>query len=154
MWKQILLFLIINFIGLAIGSYFTADAVQGEWYLSLEKAPWTPPGWVFGAAWTLIMVCFSVYMGAAFKHYQGEQRREVLIIFGTAWFLNVIWNPVFFFLQWTTVALFVIALLALFVIRFWQQAWRDMTWEKFLILPYLLWILLATSLNLYIVLMN
>lgn len=44
------LFLLLNFAGLAIGGLFTGNAVSSEWYQNLAKAPWTPPGWVFGAA--------------------------------------------------------------------------------------------------------
>ena len=60
--KNIIIFLIINFAALGIGSFLMGEGPSGEYYQSTNKAPWTPPGWVFGAAWTLIMVCFSVYM--------------------------------------------------------------------------------------------
>ena len=56
------LFLLLNFGALAIGSYLMNNGPQSNWYLSLNKAPWTPPGWVFGVAWTTIMICFSVYL--------------------------------------------------------------------------------------------
>ena len=59
---RILLFLIINFGGLFIGGLFTGEGVPSDWYQNLNKAPWNPPGWVFGAAWTTVMICFSVYM--------------------------------------------------------------------------------------------
>ena len=55
-------FLALNFGGLAIGARFTGPGVNSEWYQTLARAPWTPDGWVFGAAWTLIMVTFSIYM--------------------------------------------------------------------------------------------
>ena len=40
---------------------------QTDWYSNLNKAPWTPPGWVFGFAWTTIMLCFSIYLIALFQ---------------------------------------------------------------------------------------
>ena len=43
-----------------------ANGPQTEWYLNLNKAHWTPPGWVFGAAWTTIMICFSIYLSYLF----------------------------------------------------------------------------------------
>ena len=61
-FKYLILFLIINFGGLALGSWLMNNGPNSDWYLNLDKAPWTPPGWVFGAAWTTIMVCFSVYL--------------------------------------------------------------------------------------------
>ena len=150
---RFILFLLINFAGLAIGSFFTA-AVTEPWYLSLLKAPWTPPGWVFGAAWTLIMICFSAFLARAYVKYEGTIRKEFLIVFGISWVLNVLWNPVFFHFHQITVALFIIGTLTLFVFRFFQYGIRDMKWEWVLILPYLIWILIATSLNFYIVLYN
>ena len=54
-----ILFLVINFAALAIGVIFTGKGVPSEWYASLSKAPWTPPGWVFGAAWTSITVSYT-----------------------------------------------------------------------------------------------
>jgi len=55
----LLLFLIINFGGLALGSYLMNDGPNSTWYNDLNQAPWTPPGWVFGAAWTVIMICLT-----------------------------------------------------------------------------------------------
>ena len=57
----------LNFGALAIGSYFTASGASSDWYQNLNKAPWTPAGWVFGAAWTSIMICYSVYMAYLIK---------------------------------------------------------------------------------------
>ena len=59
---RLFIFLVINFGALAVGGYFTNDAVTSDWYLEMEKAPWTSLGWVFGAAWTAIMICFSIYL--------------------------------------------------------------------------------------------
>ena len=59
-------FLIINFGGLAIGQVWTGDGVTSEWYTSLNQAPWTPPGWVFGLAWTSIAITFSLLMTSSY----------------------------------------------------------------------------------------
>ena len=56
-----IIFLLINFAGLFIGGLFTGEGVPSDWYQNLNKAPWTPPGWVFGFAWTTIMICFSLF---------------------------------------------------------------------------------------------
>ncbi len=146
-------FLLINFIGLGLGSIYTEE-VSGTWYAGLEKAPWTPPGWVFGAAWTLIMVCFSWFMARSFNYYSGSMRKEIILLFTISCIFNVAWNPLFFELHWTAIALIVIGLLLLFVFRFFQMAWRDMKWEWVLVLPYLIWMIIATSLNAYILVKN
>ena len=65
--KYVFIFLIINFGALAIGNWLMANGPQTQWYINLNKAPWTPPGWVFGAAWTSIILCFSIYMAYLYK---------------------------------------------------------------------------------------
>jgi len=47
---RLFLFLLINFAALALGGLATSDGVVSLWYQNLNQAPWTPPGWVFGAA--------------------------------------------------------------------------------------------------------
>ena len=60
------IFLAINFGGLAFGSWLMNNGPTSDWYSNLNKAPWTPPGWVFGVAWTTIMICFSIYLAKLF----------------------------------------------------------------------------------------
>lgn len=153
MLKRTTLFLILNFAGLALGSLFT-QAVSDPWYQDLARAPWEPAGWVFGTAWTIIMVLFSFYLATAKKYLDVSDLRIFYLTFAGAWFLNVIWNPIFFYMHQAELALFVIILLTLFVFRFFQVAWRNMNMEWLLVLPYLIWIVTATSLNAYIVACN
>ena len=66
---RFLIFLLVNFLALGLGTLLMNNGPQSEWYQTLNKAPWTPEGWVFGVAWTSIMVLFAVYMAAlSFKY--------------------------------------------------------------------------------------
>jgi tryptophan-rich sensory protein len=91
---RLLVFLVVNFTALAIGGLATKNGVSSDWYAQLNKAPWTPPGWVFGAAWTSIMVCYAIYMAYAWEIQL--DKKHVLLLFIAQWILNVLWNPVFF----------------------------------------------------------
>ena len=48
MWLKIIGFLFLNFGALALGGLFAGSGAGSNWYAELNKAPWTPPGWVFG----------------------------------------------------------------------------------------------------------
>ncbi|GGW69972.1 TspO/MBR related protein [Winogradskyella epiphytica] len=147
-----LLFLIINFGGLALASWFMGDAVSGDWYDSLNKAPWTPPGWVFGAAWTLIMVCFSIYLSYLFTIWNSK---VVIGTYSVAVLLNVLWNYLFFNQQLTTLALVNIIILTIIIIYFFISFGDDnLSRLKYLLVPYIIWLCIATSLNAYVVLYN
>ncbi|MEZ4800720.1 MAG: TspO/MBR family protein [Flavobacteriales bacterium] len=149
MVKRVLAFLFLNFLGLAIGGLFTNEGVVSEWYANLNKAPWTPPGWVFGAAWTIIMICFSFYLAKAWG--TTKNKRGLASLYTFQWLLNVGWNPLFFYFHEITLALLVIITLAvvvgIFIIKY-LSLQRNWTW---LMIPYFLWLLIAISLNAYVV---
>ena len=148
---RIFLFLIINFGGLFIGGLFTGEGVPSDWYQNLNKAPWTPPGWVFGAAWTTIMICFSVYMAILWEKIK---LNKLLFIFISEVVLNVIWNPLFFHFKWINVALLSISLLTILISYMVISLRREMRLKTLLLFPYMIWIVIATSLNGYVVLYN
>ena len=142
----------LNFGALAIGGLFTSKGVPSDWYMELNKAPWTPPGWVFGFAWTTIMLCFSVYM--AYLWPVVENNKILVGLYALQWILNVAWNPVFFYLHKITAGLVIIALLTMLVAFMLWSFWPYLKVKSVLLLPYLVWLLIATSLNGYIFIKN
>ncbi|WP_203258128.1 TspO/MBR family protein [Hyunsoonleella ulvae] len=149
--KYSFIFLVINFGALAIGNWLMANGPQTQWYLNLNKAPWTPPGWVFGVAWTTIMLCFSIYMAYLYKL---KPTATVLSLFTVQFILNTIWGYLFFNIHLVGLSLTVIVLLT-FVIAVFAVLFKNLLKAKtLLILPYLIWLCIATSLNGYIVLNN
>lgn len=152
MLTRIIIFLIVNFTALAIGGFFTGDGVASEWYTNLNKAPWTPPGWVFGAAWTTIMVCFSIFMAYLWPTF--ESKKTILVLFILQWILNVIWNPTFFYYQNPLLGLIFIVALTLLIGYFLLISFPMIKMKSLLILPYFIWLIIATSLNAYAMLNN
>jgi tryptophan-rich sensory protein len=151
---RVVVFLLLNFGALAIGSIFTKSGVSSDWYSSLSKAPWTPPGYIFGIAWTFIMICFSFFMAKIYGSAKGEIRKKIVIAYTIQWILNVLWNPLFFYLHKTEIALIDISLLFLVVTYFMYTGYKQIQLFVVFVLPYFLWLLIATSLNGYIVLNN
>ena len=149
---RVLIFLLINFAALGIGGFFTGNGVSSDWYNELNKAPWTPPGWVFGAAWTAIMICFSIYMAYLWPTF--ENKKIILALFILQWVLNVMWNPTFFYFNNPSLALVSIVGLTLLMGYYLWFSFPVLNIKSFLVLPYFIWLIIATSLNLYIVLNN
>lgn len=147
-----IVFIGVNFAALGLGSLLMGAGPGGEWYQSLNKAPWTPPGWVFGAAWFLIMVCFSFYIARLWD--SDVSRSTLLTLFIIQLVLNIGWNPVFFNLQLVLPGLLIIASLAVLVGVFLFKYWSTLQGWSLLILPYFIWLLIATSLNAYILVKN
>ena len=143
------IFLFFNFLALAVGVLLMNNGPRAEWYMTLNKAPWTPPGWVFGVAWSSIMFLFSFYMtNLSFKLKFLD--KNLVLIYSIQWILNVGWNLVFFNRHSILGGLFVIVLLWFWIgyITFKYRKFSSL--YTLLILPYLFWMTIAMSLNAYI----
>jgi len=149
--KLTLLFLVINFGGLAIGRWLMNNGPMTDWYTNLNQAPWSPPGWVFGVAWTVIMVCFSVYLGHLFiRNYS----LKLTFIFFTQFILNVSWNYFFFNQHLVLFGFVIITLLTSLLFYYFFKLSKKTNNYKYLLLPYIIWLCIATSLNFYILIHN
>lgn len=149
---RLIVFLIINFAALTVGGFFTSKGVPSNWYENLVKAPWTPPGWVFGFAWTTIMICFSFYMAHLWSVV--KNKNLLVLLFIVQWFLNVLWNPTFFYYHYVLAGLFLIIGLTFLIGFILLYYWPVAKSKSALLLPYFIWLIIATSLNAYIFLKN
>ena len=149
--KLTFLFLILNFGGLAIGSWLMNNGPMTDWYTNLNQASWTPPGWVFGVVWTSIMICFSLYLG---KLFTKDYRSKLIFVFLVQFILNVSWNYIFFNQRLVLFGLITIVLLTSLIFYYFFKLSKNTSYYKFLLLPYMIWLCIATSLNLYILIHN
>ena len=149
--KLTFLFVILNFGGLAIGSWLMNNGPMTDWYTNLNQASWTPPGWVFGVAWTSIMICFSLYLG---KLFTKDYRSKLIFVFLVQFILNVSWNYIFFNQRLVLFGLITIVLLTSLIFYYFFKLSKNTSYYKFLLLPYMIWLCIATSLNLYILIHN
>lgn len=150
--KWFILFLILNFAALAIGGLFTGEGVPSDWYQELNKAPWTPPGWVFGTMWTLIMICLAFFMAYAMEKV--ADRKSLILNFAIQWILNVIWNPTFFYFKEVLIGLIFITLLTLLIGFMIFRYKKELPLKVLFLVPYFIWLIIASSLNAYVLMYN
>lgn len=143
---KIILFLVLNFGALALGSYLMGGSpASNTWYIDLKRAPWTPPGYFFGLAWTTIMILFTIFL---IKNFTWNNRFIALLL--AHYILNIGWNPVFF--RWHLLMLGCLVIASLFMTVFSFLFIIEKHQRKLAILllaPYLSWLIVAFSLNLY-----
>ena len=150
-YKSYLIFIFINFSALGIGGWLMNDGPRTEWYTNLNQAPWSPPGWVFGIAWSSIMLLFSAFMTYLI---QVDKSKKVLVLFSVQFVLNVFWNYLFFNQHLIILGLLNIIFLTFLMLYFLIAYKYVLNNKRFYVLPYCIWLVLATSLNLYIALYN
>ena len=150
-YKSFILFIIINFSALAIGTWLMNNGPRSEWYINLNQAPWSPPGWVFGISWSSVMLLFSAFMAYL---VQVDKSKKVLILFSVQFVLNIFWNYLFFNQHLIILGLLNILFLTFLMFYFLVTYKHKLKNKWFFVLPYCIWLIVATSLNLYIALYN
>jgi translocator protein len=134
-----------------LGSQATINNVSG-WYAAADKAPWSPPNWVFGPVWTLLYTAMAVAAWLVWRS-RSPDRRTALVVYGVQLSLNLAWTPVFFGLYpvWGSAALWlalgIIIALALAVAAAVLLFGPIRRTAGLLMLPYLSWVIYAASLN-------
>jgi len=120
----------------------------GPWYRSLQKPSWQPPDWAFGPAWTVIYALAAISGVIAWRDANSPQQREtMLMLFALNAFLNVLWSLLFFRLRRPDWALFEVGLLWLSVLLLIVVLGRYSRTAALLLVPYLLWVSFASTLN-------
>lgn len=132
-----LTFLIASSVNIVVG--------DNSWYQSIEKSSLTPAPYVFGIVWPILYFLMSVV------GYYKSSKIYYLYIFQLL--LNGSWSWLFFYFNLPLIALIDIYLLILINCLIQQKIITNKV-LFFIYLPYLLWILYASYLNLIIVLLN
>jgi tryptophan-rich sensory protein len=146
--------ILIVFFGAALGSVATSTELT-TWYASLAKPAWNPPNWLFGPVWTILYVLMGIALFLVWR--EGLDRRDVryaILIFAVQLGLNITWSLVFFGLHSIWGGLVVIFIL-------WLAIWANIVAfyviskpAGLILIPYLIWVSIASYLNYTIYLLN
>ncbi len=146
-------FILICLIVQIVGSFWTKETVS-TWYPALNKPSWTPPDWVFGPVWSSLYMMIAVSGWLIYRAKYSHQRTVALIFYGSQLAFNFIWSFLFFSLRSPILGLIDIVVLCILIGLTMIWAWRVRPLATLLLIPYLLWVLYATSLNAGIWLLN
>jgi tryptophan-rich sensory protein len=131
----------------AAGGAITSTSVT-TWYAGLDKPAWTPPGWLFGPAWTLLYAMMAVVAWRLWQRRdESPSARLTLRLWSLQLALNCAWSFLFFGLRSPAAGL--AGILFLFVILIWIQVrlCHEHRTLAVLWIPYVLWVAFATALN-------
>ena len=126
---------------------------KSVWYYNLTKPPLAPPDWIFPPVWSILY--FSMLVALLLYLFKPSQNKKLgYIYFIAQLILNFLWTPTFFYLQNIVLALIVIILLDIFVILTIKSFYKVSKISGLILMPYLLWILFATYLNIGYLVLN
>lgn len=133
--------------GLAVGFL----SPPGQWYAQLAKPVFTPPGWVFAPAWTVLYVLIAV---AGWRLWRLDRHGTLMKLWWVQLIVNFSWSPVFFLGHLVTPALVILLVLLAAVIVLVLRAWHADRAVSWLLVPYAAWVMFATALNAGILVLN
>jgi benzodiazapine receptor len=125
----------------------SGSTVTNEWYQSLTLPLYQPPGPVFGIVWSILYAMMAIAVALVWAHKSAPGRGLALALFTLQFLFNLAWSPLFFKYHQMLPALgligaiFVVALAATFAFG---RISRTAAW---LMVPYLMWLGVAASLN-------
>lgn len=121
---------------------------DSEWYQSLEKPSFQPPGWVFGPVWTTLYTMMGVSLSLLWHARRTKPAAEpALQLFTIQFLLNLLWSFLFFRWQNPRSAFVEILVLNVVIVLTILAAWRVSKTAALLLVPYLLWTMFAAVLN-------
>jgi translocator protein len=151
---KLIVSILVVFVAGSIGTLATMSELT-TWYAALIKPPWTPPNWAFGPIWSTLYVLMGIALFLVWR--QGLERKDVkfaILIFAVQLVLNILWSVVFFGIHsiFGGFILILILWIAIFanIIAFYIISKP----AGLLLIPYIIWVSIASYLNYSVYLLN
>ena len=135
--------LLLTFCAPALGIF----GMPGEWYASLHKPSWNPPGWIFGPVWSVLYTMMAVAAWLVWRCGGWRNQRKPLGLYLVQLAVNAAWSPLFFGLRQPGIALLDIVLMLAAIVATLLAFARVHRFAAALLVPYALWVSFATVLN-------
>jgi translocator protein len=135
----------------AVGSI--ASISSREFYATIERPGWAPPGSVFGPVWTTLYILMGVAAWLVWRERPprdsaaGRSRRYGLALFGAQLVLNALWTWLFFAWRQGGLAFVEIVVLWAAIAATALHFGRVRRLAGWLMLPYLAWVTFAAALT-------
>ena len=121
-------------------------------YMELKQPFLAPPGFIFPIVWTILYTLMGVSYGILKSNNLTDSETDLIYYLQLG--VNALWSIFFFVFKWRLFSFFWIILLAILVILMIVKFYSKNKVAGLIQIPYLLWILFASYLNLSIYLLN
>ncbi len=134
--------------------WLSGSGYGNPWFDGLEKPGFMPPGWAFGVIWPILYACLGAAAAMIHALPPSAAKRKALTLFYVQLVLNFAWSPVFFAAHDMRAAAVVIIMMLAVAAGAAGQFFRLRAAAGYLMIPYLAWLVFATTLNTAILNLN
>lgn len=121
-------------------------------YNSLIQPSWAPPSFLFPIVWTILYALMGVSYGILKSNSLLDSKASTL--YYVQLFVNALWSIFFFVFKWRLFSFIWILLLIVLVFLMIKDFYSKNKVAGLIQLPYLLWIIFASFLNLAVYILN
>ena len=132
-----------------IVGFLTSSAID---YNMLQQPPLAPPSIAFPIVWTILYILMGISYGILKSN--NLTTKEIDLIYYIQLGVNALWSIFFFVLEWRLFSFIWIILLAVLIILMITKFYEKNKIAGLLQIPYLLWVIFASYLNLAIYILN
>lgn len=155
MWTKIRPYVGFSALALLVGGLSSVITQREmEAFSALRQPPLSPPGWVFPVAWTILYLLMGIGMAIVWRRSDGERRRRAVKLWGVQLGVNFLWPLLFFLWKQRLLSLVLLVVLLVLVAKMTSEFEKSSVAAARLQIPYLLWLLFASYLNLGVYLLN
>lgn len=130
-------------------SFFISSSID---YNTLQRPILSPPSVVFPIVWTILYILMGFSYGFLKSNNLNDSKVDSIYYFQLI--VNLLWPIIFFVFKMRLFAFFWIIFLIILVINMIIKFYNKNIWSGLIQIPYLIWLLFATYLNLAIYLLN
>ena len=124
-----------------------------NWYPYLNKSTVSPPNYLFPIVWTIIYIINGISLGIIWGA-ESYLSKNGLMFFLIQLALNFLWSILFFYMQSPMLGFINIFLLDIALLLYMKRCYDIHKLAFWLNVPYMLWLIFATYLNLYVMVYN
>ena len=140
-------------IPVVLGSFVGFLTGPSSTYSDLVLPSFAPPGIVFPIVWTILYTLMGISSYLIYKS-DSYNKEEALIVYGIQLVINLLWSFWFFTFKFYLFSFIWILLLIFFVVLMIKKFLSISKISGYLQIPYLLWLIFASILNLFVVFLN
>lgn len=143
-------------IPLAVGGvsgFLTSGGVE-EFTLNAEKPFFTPPGWLFPVAWTILYTLMGISAYLIEATQTTKDKKTAFILYYLQLFFNFVWSFIFFNAGNYLFAFIWIAILWVLILATTVEFHKINPKAAYLMIPYIIWVAFAAVLNFSVYLLN